>query len=52
MFDKIIGFIAKIWLSYIKPYWSRFRWRKYLGGENRVQKDIFLSKNFFQIIDF
>lgn len=34
MLDKIIGFIAKIWLSYIKPYWSRFHWRKYLGGES------------------
>ena len=33
MFDKIIGFIAKIWLSYIKPYWSRFRWRDRLAGD-------------------
>ena len=33
MLDKIIGFVAMIWLRYIKPSWSHFRWRDRLAGD-------------------
>ena len=31
--DKIIGFVAMVWLRYIKPSWSHFRWRDRLAGD-------------------
>lgn len=31
--DKIIAFVARIWLRYLKPSWSHFRWRDRLAGD-------------------
>lgn len=33
IWDKIVGFVAMVWLRYIKPSWSHFRWRDRLAGD-------------------
>lgn len=34
--DKIIGFVAMVWLRYIKPSWSHFRWRGRLQSSKYI----------------
>lgn len=52
MLDKIIAFVAKIWLRYLKPSWSKFRWKSKLAGDSmpipqgiKTNSDIFAFLN-------